>query len=66
MESSQINTDMSDNITVNGMLLIEHKSVCDDVNYTLFRKDDSNRVSRDNLLNIIKYNSYTKSSDTNK
>ena len=54
MESSEMNSDISNNVTINGMLLLEHKNVCDDVNYTLFRQDDSNHPSRINILNIKK------------
>ena len=57
MDSSEMNSDISNNVTINGMLLLEHKKVCDDVNYTLFRQDDSNHPSRVNILNIKKHKS---------
>jgi len=33
-------------LTVNGILLLEHKELCEDKNYTLFRVGDNNHPKR--------------------
>lgn len=33
-------------LTVNGMLLLEHKELCEDKNYTLFRVEDKDHPER--------------------
>lgn len=42
-------------LTVNGMLLLENKELCEDKNYTLFRLDDKNHPER-YLLKSIHHN----------
>jgi hypothetical protein len=39
-------SDVQDNLTINGMLLLENKALCNDVNYTLFRTDDCDHPER--------------------